>query len=131
VVRALEFGDGDEAGWNVVCNNGNLIGLLSIRFVGSDLGLGERAAQTIPHVHYHIIPRPPLAPIPTEKQKSWVTFGRGMRGDLDEDETSTLAERLRRAVDVEIERLRQKEGHEGLQLLGLEVGSGMRERGKL
>ncbi|KAF9887813.1 Histidine triad nucleotide-binding protein 2, mitochondrial [Aspergillus nanangensis] len=78
VMRTL-YGDDMDSDWhwNVVQNN------------------GIRAAQQVPHVHFHIIPRPPLDAAPSKGKSSWVMFGRGQRDDLDEDEAEDLAQQLR------------------------------------
>lgn len=64
--------------WNVVQNN------------------GAAAAQVVPHMHFHIIPRPDL----TGKRERFTStmFGRGQREELDEEEGAELAERIRAAV---------------------------------
>ncbi|KAF2842291.1 HIT-like protein [Patellaria atrata CBS 101060] len=54
---------------------------------------GARAAQVVPHVHFHIIPRPET--MPEVKNKSWTMFGRGTREDLDEEEAGVLAAKIR------------------------------------
>ena len=65
--------------WNVVQNN------------------GAAAAQVVPHMHFHIIPRPELRAQGRERFTSTM-FGRGQREDLDEEEGVGLAEGVRRAV---------------------------------
>lgn len=76
--------------WNVVQNN------------------GHRAAQVVPHIHFHLIPRYQdgrLGPKRTPDVgmlKSWKMFGRGPREDLDDDEGAELARLLREAVQKEI-----------------------------
>jgi diadenosine tetraphosphate (Ap4A) HIT family hydrolase len=64
--------------WNVVQNN------------------GAAAAQVVPHMHFHIIPRPDL----TGRRERFTStmFGRGQREELDEEEGAVLAERIRKAV---------------------------------
>jgi diadenosine tetraphosphate (Ap4A) HIT family hydrolase len=64
---------------------------------------GARAAQVVPHVHFHIIPRPPT--MPEIKNKSWTMFGRGQRDDLDEGEGAGMAREMRRVLRGEVERL--------------------------
>jgi diadenosine tetraphosphate (Ap4A) HIT family hydrolase len=64
---------------------------------------GARAAQVVPHVHFHIIPRP--ATMPEIKSKSWTMFGRGQRDDLDDEEGAQIAGRMRQVLRKEIERL--------------------------
>lgn len=74
VTRATGVGD-----WNVVQNN------------------GAAAAQVVPHMHFHVIPRPEI-----REQGRWsdrfTMFGRGQRSDLDEDEAVELAARIRECV---------------------------------
>ncbi|KAK4134447.1 HIT-like protein [Trichocladium antarcticum] len=74
VVRATGVGD-----WNVVQNN------------------GAAAAQVVPHMHFHVIPRPELRDKRSERFTATM-FGRGQRDDLDEEEAGELAERVRREV---------------------------------
>jgi diadenosine tetraphosphate (Ap4A) HIT family hydrolase len=74
VVEATAVGD-----WNVVQNN------------------GAAAAQVVPHMHFHVIPRPELKDKGRERFTATM-FGRGQRDDLDEGEAAELAERVRRAV---------------------------------
>ncbi|KAL2193584.1 HIT-like domain-containing protein [Corynascus similis CBS 632.67] len=74
VVRATGVGD-----WNVVQNN------------------GAAAAQVVPHMHFHVIPRPELRDQRSERFTATM-FGRGQRDELDEDEAAELAERVRRTV---------------------------------
>ncbi|KAM0803920.1 HIT-like domain-containing protein [Usnea florida] len=52
-------GDADVGDWNVVQNN------------------GARAAQVVPHVHFHIIPR--VGDVPSVQARSWTVFGKGQR----------------------------------------------------
>lgn len=77
--------------WNVVQNN------------------GAAAAQVVPHMHFHVIPRPDLKGGRKERFTSTM-FGRGAREDLDEDEAVVLAEKLRRVV---AEILAEEEEEEG------------------
>jgi diadenosine tetraphosphate (Ap4A) HIT family hydrolase len=68
---------------------------------------GAAAAQVVPHVHFHIIPRPAL----TEelRNRSFTMFGRGQRSDLDEEEAATLATALREELGREVERIEKRE----------------------
>jgi hypothetical protein len=73
---------------------------------------GIRAAQQVPHLHFHIVPRPS---VPTTgrwaaAQASYAMFGRGQRDDLDEAEGEELAGVLREAMAREVRRVREKEG---------------------
>lgn len=83
VVRATGVSD-----WNVVQNN------------------GAAAAQVVPHLHFHIIPRPEL-----REQGKWsdrfTMFGRGTRSELDDDEAVDLARRIRDSI---AETLREEAG---------------------
>ncbi|KXX78505.1 Hit family protein 1 [Madurella mycetomatis] len=74
VVEATGVGD-----WNVVQNN------------------GAAAAQVVPHMHFHVIPRPELRDKRSERFTATM-FGRGQRDELDEEEAGELAERVRRKV---------------------------------
>jgi diadenosine tetraphosphate (Ap4A) HIT family hydrolase len=62
---------------------------------------GARAAQVVPHVHFHIIPRP--ATMPEIRNKSWTMFGRGQRDDLDDEEGARMAKEMRKALRDELE----------------------------
>lgn len=68
---------------------------------------GAAAAQVVPHVHFHIIPRPALTP--ELRNRSFTMFGRGQRSDLDEDEAAELTEKLRGELARELERIASKE----------------------
>jgi diadenosine tetraphosphate (Ap4A) HIT family hydrolase len=67
--------------WNVVQNN------------------GAAAAQVVPHMHYHIIPRPELRAT-GRLSDSFTMFGRGQREELDDEEAEVLAAEVRRQVAV-------------------------------
>ncbi|KJX93887.1 hit domain-containing protein [Zymoseptoria brevis] len=79
--------------WNVVQNN------------------GERAAQVVPHIHFHLIPRYQEGRLEGQRTarkdhgmlKSWKVFGRGSREDLDDEEGAELAGLLRAAIKEEVE----------------------------
>ncbi|ROW16623.1 hypothetical protein VPNG_01487 [Cytospora leucostoma] len=65
--------------WNVVQNN------------------GAAAAQVVPHMHFHVIPRPEIRAQGRWSEK-FTMFGRGQRSDLDAEDGEQLAERVRREV---------------------------------
>ncbi|KAK4228594.1 HIT-like domain-containing protein [Podospora fimiseda] len=65
--------------WNVVQNN------------------GAAAAQVVPHCHFHVIPRPELRDKRAERFTSTM-FGRGQRGELDDEEGEGLARDIRSAI---------------------------------
>lgn len=78
--------------WNVVQNN------------------GVRAAQVVPHVHFHLIPRYAETKTNEERKRepmglarSWKMFGRGTREDLDDEEGAKMAEALRDALREMVE----------------------------
>ncbi|KAK5168025.1 uncharacterized protein LTR77_006592 [Saxophila tyrrhenica] len=83
LVRATGIED-----WNVVQNN------------------GVRAAQVVPHVHFHLIPRyqegrkevANKGNVDVGMLKSWRMFGRGAREELDDDEGVDLARVLRESL---------------------------------
>ena len=65
---------------------------------------GARAAQVVPHVHFHIIPRPDTKP--EIKSKSWTMFGRGQRDDLDDEDGASIAAEMRQALREEVAKLK-------------------------
>lgn len=71
---------------------------------------GPRAAQVVPHVHFHIVPRPASGGIPTLKQSSWTMFGRGMRTELDEEDSVVLAAEIRQYIREEVLAVKEREG---------------------
>ena len=60
----------------------------------------------MPHVHFHIIPRPALTP--ELRNRSFTMFGRGQRSELDGEEAEVLAGKLR--AELEAELAREEEG---------------------
>lgn len=85
--------------------------------------IGIRAAQVIPHVHFHIVPRPPLDQPVSANKASYVMFGRGQRDELDEEEGEKLASEIREELAREVQRVRDVEG------VGLE-GASRQDDGK-
>jgi diadenosine tetraphosphate (Ap4A) HIT family hydrolase len=63
--------------------------------------LGAAAAQVVPHVHFHIIPRPGLTP--ELRNKSFTMFGRGQRSEIDDDEALEFSRRFREELEKEME----------------------------
>jgi len=61
--------------------------------------VGAAAAQVVPHVHFHIIPRPALTP--ELRNRSFTMFGRGQRSELDDEDAAELAAKLREALAKE------------------------------
>lgn len=94
VMKTLGQPQGD---WNVVQNNGAM------------------AAQVVPHVHYHIIPR--NASLPDIRARSWVMFGRSQRDELDDDEGVKIAADIRSQLEIELAEM-QAQDAECRQLLG-------------
>jgi hypothetical protein len=43
-------------------------------------------------------------------QHSWLSFGRGMRAELDDDDAAVLVHQIRREVRREVERIKAEEG---------------------
>ena len=93
--------------YNIVQNNGMALqtSLYPLEFILRYIhtSLGARAAQVVPHVHFHIIPRPET--MPELKSKSWTMFGRGQRDELDDDDGATLAAEMRRVLRGEVEKM--------------------------
>ncbi|KAL2887681.1 putative HIT-like protein [Ceratocystis lukuohia] len=65
--------------WNVVQNN------------------GAAAAQVVPHIHFHLIPRPEIRQS-GRFSESFTMFGRGTREDLDEADAEVLADKVRQSI---------------------------------
>ena len=86
--------------------------------------LGARAAQVVPHVHFHIIPRP--GDVPEIKNRSWTVFGKGQREELDEEDAELLVKRMREQLVTELEMVRKQEGEMGLRTL---MGEGLKAGG--
>lgn len=125
VIRSLGLtGEGGEGvgDWNIVQNNGRLHPsqhLEDSACSGSQglMGLhtGARAAQVVPHVHFHIIPRP--GDVPEIKNRSWTVFGKGQREELDDDDAAALIAKMRKELTSQVERVREKEGEEAVKIL--------------
>ena len=65
---------------------------------------GVQAGQVVPHLHFHIIPRPPLDSPSAPKRKikiSDLMSSRGRRDDLDDEEAEQLVRVMRRRVAEE------------------------------
>ena len=67
---------------------------------------GERAAQVVPHLHFHLIPRYSESQREGRRKgnvdvgmlKSWRMFGRGSREELDDEEGVVIARDLREGM---------------------------------
>lgn len=81
--------------WNVVQNN------------------GAAAAQVVPHMHYHVIPRPEIRAQGRWSEK-FTMFGRGQRSDLDAEDGEGLAERVRGEVAKTLSEEEGKYGGRGV-----------------
>ena len=90
---------------------------------------GARAAQVVPHVHFHIIPR--IGDIPEVKARSWTVFGKGQREDLDEADAEILIANMRKALEKEVERVRRNEGEGAVRLLLNDEVGAQQERSNL
>lgn len=88
--------------------------------------IGIRAAQVVPHVHFHIVPRPPLDQPPSANKASYVMFGRGQRDELDEEEGEKLASEIRKELAREVQRVSDVEG---VDLEGSSEGDERKRRG--
>jgi HIT domain len=75
---------------------------------GLTVTIGAAAAQVVPHVHFHIIPRPALTP--ELRNRSFTMFGRGQRSELDEDEAEVLVAKLRAELEVELAKEKGEKG---------------------
>ena len=76
---------------------------------------GAAAAQVVPHVHYHIIPR--NHNVPEVKARSWTMFGRGQRDELDDEEGVKLAAAIRKELESDLDKMGQYDA-DGEALLG-------------
>ncbi|KAJ5190803.1 Hit family protein 1 [Penicillium cinerascens] len=103
VVTKTVFGDDPDRHWNVVQNN------------------GVRAAQVVPHVHFHIIPRPSTY----AAKPGFAMFGKGQREELDDEEGAELAQAMRAELALEVQRIQENEG------IDLSQGSSDKQWGKL
>ena len=90
---------------------------------------GARAAQVVPHVHFHIIPR--IGDVPEVKARSWTVFGKGQREDLDETDAEILITNMRKALGKEVERVRRDEGEGAVRMLLNDEAGTQRERSNL
>lgn len=72
---------------------------------------GPLAAQVVPHVHFHVVPRGDSSEVPQGVVKTSVTFTRGRRMDLEDEEGAQMASELRQGLRREVqEYLERKEG---------------------
>ncbi|KAH8428112.1 uncharacterized protein LDX57_005817 [Aspergillus melleus] len=109
-----ESGSSWNWNWNVVQNN------------------GITAAQLVPHVHFHVIPRPATNAPPSGGKVSFVMFGRGQRDELDDEEGEKLAGLLREELAKEVGRVKEQEGVDlDLEGSGDDDHDRKRELGKL
>ncbi len=92
-----------SASKRLICK-GSTYGCLGKDLLTSCVGVGAAAAQVVPHVHFHIIPRPALTP--ELRNKSFTMFGRGQRSEIDDDEAAELAKNLREELTRERTRIR-------------------------
>lgn len=68
---------------------------------------GARAAQVVPHVHFHLIPRPVTDGV---HRPGFAMFGRGQRSELDDDEGEEVSRAMRTELVQEIQRIKREEG---------------------
>ncbi|KAL7276350.1 hypothetical protein RUND412_000653 [Rhizina undulata] len=75
---------------------------------------GVNAAQVVPHVHYHIIPRPRIGQRDTtHKVKSKHGHFFSSREDLDDEEGAVTARDMRMAIAQELEEMKKNEAGNG------------------
>lgn len=77
--------------------------------------LGASAAQVVPHVHYHIIPRGG-GDLPELKARSWTMFGRGQREELDDDDGIKIAAAIRKELEKDLQAMAEND-KDGRRLL--------------
>lgn len=63
---------------------------------------GAAAAQVVPHMHFHLIPRPEIR-ASGRCSESFTMFGRGTRSELDDDEGEKFAQEMRQNVALVME----------------------------
>ncbi|KAL2421689.1 hypothetical protein ABEF95_002274 [Exophiala dermatitidis] len=113
---------------------------------------GPGAAQVVPHVHFHIVPRPPFNYVysdlqqsqgqsgrggrqyppsrqPEGRQRAAILFGRGQREDLDYEDAEVLVQRMRRCVREEWEMTFGDGNDTGTSTGGQVVGGGNGKNG--
>lgn len=96
----------DVHDWNIVQNNGTTDRFFEYKTFTDMSYLGAAAAQVVPHVHFHIIPRPALTP--ELRNRSFTMFGRGQRSEIDDDEAAELTKNLKAELVRELERVANK-----------------------
>lgn len=79
--------------------------------------VGINARQVVPHVHYHIIPRPDgrereaMEREEGEERRGFRSqFGCGWRAELDDEVGGVLAERVREEIKREVVRAGEEDG---------------------
>lgn len=100
---------------------------MSMEYIGLRIligSIGERAAQVVSHVHFHIIPRPATG---ANQRTSFAMFGRGQREELDDDEAEVLAQEMRLELVNEVKRIQKEEGVD----LAADLVADASQRGKL
>lgn len=84
--------------------------------LSADSVVGAQAAQIVPHVHWHIIPRTD-GRVPELSAKSWTMFGRGQRDELDEEDGTKLSAAIRREIAKDLLSMANNDA-QGRRLLG-------------
>ncbi|KAJ5047393.1 uncharacterized protein L3040_003220 [Drepanopeziza brunnea f. sp. 'multigermtubi'] len=74
--------------WNIVQNN------------------GAAASQVVPHVHYHLVPRPNLDG--EARNRSFTMFGKGQRSELDDGEAAELVGKVKGELERELKRIERE-----------------------
>jgi diadenosine tetraphosphate (Ap4A) HIT family hydrolase len=107
----------EEGSWNVLQANGNLTSFLVCLkyFDGSDVEfrIGTEAGQTVPHSHFHIIPRLATGEAHevgeiTDAERKNLVLGEGPRALLKREEGIDLVGRIKEVLKEEVKILRHK-----------------------
>jgi diadenosine tetraphosphate (Ap4A) HIT family hydrolase len=96
----------EEAGWNIIQANGKLLETNFVQYV--NFLVGSEAGQTVPHSHFHIIPRlggPRGATDISDAERKNLALGEGPRIKLDHEEGTQLCIAIQFALRQEIRKL--------------------------
>lgn len=89
-------------------------------------GTGAESGQTVPHSHFHIIPRlgmPREASDITDAERKNIVLGEGPREKLNTDDGQRISEGIKSALHAEIEKLKAGGEIAGVEgALSVEIG---------